>query len=49
MPGWERQGLPGLNDLGGSIQHFRSAIFRLGETRFLLIFVLGVAFGVALC
>ena len=25
MPGWERQGLPGLSNFAGPIQHFRSA------------------------
>ena len=34
MPGWQRQGLPGLSNLAGHIQHIRSAFFGLERQGF---------------
>ena len=46
---WDWPGLPGLSNLAGPIQHFKSAILDAWRVRLLLICVLGEAFGVAPC
>ena len=46
MPGWKREGFPGLRNLAGNFQHSRYA--SVGGVGFLLTFVLGAVSGVAL-